>query len=83
MTLATYVRIVAQGKGRARSLTLDEVDAAMSIILSGKAASEAVGALFRCCDCAAKLTPRLPDLHGHYAGLRRTVVRADCAVGCE
>lgn len=45
MTLAPYVRIVAQGKGRARSLTLDEADAAMSIILSGEAAPEAVGAL--------------------------------------
>jgi len=45
MTLAPYVRIVAQGKGRARSLTLDEADAAMSVILSGDAAQEAVGAL--------------------------------------
>ena len=45
MTLAPYVRIVAQGKGRARSLTLDEADAAMSVILSGDAAPEAVGAL--------------------------------------
>ena len=45
MTLATYVRIVAQGKGRARSLTCDEADAAMSLILSGDAVPEAVGAL--------------------------------------
>ncbi|MGJ8611127.1 MAG: glycosyl transferase family protein [Octadecabacter sp.] len=45
MTLAPYVRIVAQGKGRARSLTLDEADTAMSAILSGDAAPEAIGAL--------------------------------------
>lgn len=45
MTLAPYVRIVAQGKGRARSLTLDEADAAMTLMLSGESAPEAIGAL--------------------------------------
>lgn len=45
MTLAPYVRIVAQGKGRARSLTLDEASEAMSVILSGQAAPEAIGGL--------------------------------------
>lgn len=45
MTLAPYVRIVAQGKGRARALTMKEAEAAMSVILSGQAAPEAVGAL--------------------------------------
>ncbi len=45
MTLAPFVRIVAQGKGRARSLTQSEATEAMSLILSGKAAPEAVGAL--------------------------------------
>ena len=45
MSLAPYVRIVAQGKGRARSLTLDEAEAAMSLILSKDAAPEALGAL--------------------------------------
>ncbi len=45
MSLAPYVRIVAQGKGRARPLTQDEACAAMTLILSGAAAPEAVGAL--------------------------------------
>ncbi len=45
MTLAPFVRIVAQGKGRARAMTQDEAFEAMSIILDGKAAPEAVGAL--------------------------------------
>ncbi|MBT0958302.1 glycosyl transferase family protein [Alphaproteobacteria bacterium KMM 3653] len=45
MTLAPYVRIVAQGKGRARPLTQDEAQEAMTLILSGKAAPEALGAL--------------------------------------
>lgn len=45
MTLAPFVRIVAQGKGRARPLTLEEARAAMTLILSGTAAPEAVGAL--------------------------------------
>lgn len=45
MTLAPYVRIVAQGKGRARSLNFEEARQAMGIILTGDAAPEAVGAL--------------------------------------
>lgn len=45
MTLAPFVRIVARGKGRARSLTLPEADAAMSVMLSGEAAPEALGAV--------------------------------------
>ena len=45
MSLAPYVRIVAQGKGRARPLSMAEADTAMSVILSGEAAPEAVGAL--------------------------------------
>lgn len=45
MSLAPFVRIVAQGKGRARALSLDEAHEAMSIILEGRAAAEAVGAL--------------------------------------
>jgi anthranilate phosphoribosyltransferase len=45
MTLAPFVRIVAQGKGRARALTQDEAAQAMTLILSGRAAPEAVGAL--------------------------------------
>lgn len=45
MTLAPFVRIVAQGKGRARSLTQNEACDAMALMLSGDAAPEAVGAL--------------------------------------
>lgn len=45
MTLAPFVRIVAQGKGRARPLTQDEATQAMGVILRGDAAPEAVGAL--------------------------------------
>lgn len=45
MSLAPFVRIVAQGKGRARPLTLEEAQEAMSLILDQKAAPEAVGAL--------------------------------------
>ncbi|MEP5155353.1 glycosyl transferase family protein, partial [Planktotalea sp.] len=45
MTLAPYVRIVAQGKGRARPLELSEAREAMTLMLSGNAAPEAVGAL--------------------------------------
>lgn len=45
MTLAPFVRIVAQGKGRARPLSMSEADKAMSVILSGQAEPEAVGAI--------------------------------------
>ncbi len=45
MTLAPYIRIVARGKGRARSLTKPEATEAMGLILSGKADPEAIGAL--------------------------------------
>ena len=45
MSLAPFVQIVARGKGRARSMTCDEAREAMSVILKGDAAPEAVGAL--------------------------------------
>ncbi|MFK7868367.1 MAG: glycosyl transferase family protein [Roseobacter sp.] len=45
MSLAPFVRVVAQGKGRARALSLNEAQQAMTLILSGDAAPEAVGAL--------------------------------------
>lgn len=45
MTLAPFVRIVAQGEGRARAMTLNEAQEAMAVILEGRAAPEAVGAL--------------------------------------
>lgn len=43
--LAPFVAILGRGQGRARSLTQDEAFAAMSVILAGDAAPEAVGAL--------------------------------------
>lgn len=45
MTLAPFVQIVARGQGRARSMTLAEAQEAMTLILAGNAAPEAVGAL--------------------------------------
>ena len=43
--LAPYVAILGRGPGRSRSLTMDEAHAALSIVLSGEAEPEAVGAL--------------------------------------
>lgn len=45
MSLSSYVRIVARGKGRARSFTLDEAHEAMTLMLSGRAEPEAIGAI--------------------------------------
>jgi anthranilate phosphoribosyltransferase len=45
MTLARFVQIVARGKGRARAMTMPEAQEAMTLILAGDAAPEAVGAL--------------------------------------
>lgn len=45
MTLAPYVQIVARGQGRARAMTMAEAQEAMTLILNGEAAPEAVGAL--------------------------------------
>ncbi len=43
--LAPYVAILGRGQGRARSLTMPEARAAMSVILAGDAAPEAIGAM--------------------------------------
>lgn len=43
--LAPYVRILGRGPGRTRALTRDEAREAMTLILDGRAAPEAVGAL--------------------------------------
>ncbi|CTQ51479.1 glycosyl transferase family protein [Jannaschia donghaensis] len=43
--LAPFVAILGRGQGRARSLTRDEAFAAMTEILDGRAAPEAIGAL--------------------------------------
>jgi len=66
MTLAPFVRIVAQGKGRARPLTLDEARDAMTVILSGNAAPEALGALLMVLRlmCATRWMRRLCSVMG-------------------
>jgi anthranilate phosphoribosyltransferase len=43
--LAPFVQIVARGKGRARAMTMAEAQEAMTLILEGQAAPEAIGAL--------------------------------------
>ena len=45
MTLAPYIRILGRGPSRARALTREEAGEAMTLILSGAAAPEAIGAL--------------------------------------
>lgn len=45
MTLAQHVRTLGRGPGRSRSLTRDEAEDAMRLMLSGAAAPEALGAL--------------------------------------
>lgn len=70
MTLAPYVRIVAQGKGRARALTQEEAFEAMTIILRGDAAPEAIGALLM----VMRLRGEIPEeIAGFTAALRAHV----------
>ncbi len=45
MSLAPFVQIVARGQGRARAMTTGEAQEAMTLILNGDAAPEAIGAL--------------------------------------
>ena len=45
MSLADHVRTLGRGQGRSRSLTQDEAQAAMALMLQGDAAPEAIGAL--------------------------------------
>ena len=70
MTLAPFVRIVAQGKGRARAMSRDEAFSAMQAILSGAAAPEAVGALLM----VLRLRGEEPqEIAGFVAALRETL----------
>ena len=75
MTLAPYVAILGRGQGRARSLTQEEAEAAMTCILSGDAAPEALGALLmllrmkgevaeEIAGFTAAARASLPDWHG-------------------
>lgn len=70
MTLAPFVRIVAQGKGRARSLTQAEAHDAMALMLSGDAAPEAVGALLMVLRLRGETDE---EIAGFTAALRETV----------
>lgn len=45
MNLSEYVRILGRGPGRSRSLSFEEAQDAMRLMLSGEAAPEAIGAL--------------------------------------
>ncbi|WP_146588206.1 glycosyl transferase family protein [Puniceibacterium confluentis] len=45
MSLAPYVRILGRGPGRSRGLSRDEAAEAMTVVLEGKAAPEATGAM--------------------------------------
>lgn len=70
MSLAPFVSIVARGKGRGRPLTLAEAQEAMTIILRGDAAPEAVGALFM----VLRLRGEVPEeIAGFTAALRAHV----------
>lgn len=70
MSLAPYVQIVARGQGRARPLSLEEATAAMTLILSGDAAPEAIGALLM----VLRLRGEVPsEIAGFTAALRAYV----------
>lgn len=71
MSLAPFVRIVARGKGRARAMTMDEAQEAMTLILQGDAAPEAVGALLM----VMRLRGEVPEeIAGFTAALRAHVM---------
>ncbi len=72
MSLAPYVQIVARGKGRARAMTLEEAQEAMTLILQGNAAPEAVGALLMVMrlrgETAAEIAGFTAALRAHMCG---------------
>ena len=73
MSLAPFVQSVARGKGRARPLTLAEAQEAMTLILQGKAAPEAVGALLMVLrlrgETAAEIAGFTAALRAHVTGV--------------
>ncbi|WP_278921974.1 glycosyl transferase family protein [Pseudophaeobacter profundi] len=80
MTLAPFVRIVAQGKGRARPLTQTEAQAAMALILAGKAAPEALGALLMVLRLRGETDS---EIAGFTAALRAATRLPDTAKGAD
>jgi anthranilate phosphoribosyltransferase len=68
--LAQHVRTLGRGPGRSRSLTFAEAEDAMAVILGGKAAPEAVGALLM----LMRFRGETPDeIAGFVAALRATL----------
>lgn len=57
--LAPFVAILGRGQGRARSLTQDEARAAMTEILGGGAAPEAIGALLMLLRMRGEIAPEI------------------------
>lgn len=76
MSLAPYVRIVAQGAARARPLTQDEAQEAMSLILAGNAEPEALGALLMVLRLRGETTA---EIAGFTAALRATTASLPAA----
>lgn len=74
MTLAPYVRILGRGPGRSRSLTRDEAREAMSLMLTGAAAPEALGALLMLLRMKGEVAEEI-------AGFAEAA-QATCGTGC-
>ncbi|MEO1550326.1 MAG: glycosyl transferase family protein [Pseudomonadota bacterium] len=68
MTLAPFVATLGRGPGRSRSLRFEEAQAAMRIMLSGKAAPEAIGALLM----LMRMKGETPDEIAGFAQAART-----------
>lgn len=77
MSLAPYLRLIAVGPGRARSLSQPEARAAMELILAGQASAEAIGGFLMVLrhrgETAAEVAgfaQALQSLAGEWASLR-------------
>ncbi len=62
MSLSSHVRTLGRGPGRSRSLTQDEAFDAMSLMLRGDAAPEAVGALLMLLRMKGETAPEIAGL---------------------
>ncbi|MEJ6392699.1 glycosyl transferase family protein [Gymnodinialimonas sp. 2305UL16-5] len=70
MSLSDHVRTLGRGPGRSRSLTRNEAEDAMALMLSGKAAPEAVGALLMLLRMKGETAEEIAGLaHGAQANL--------------
>ena len=59
MSLTPFVQILARGQGRARSLDLDEAEAAMAIMLGATAEPEALGAILMLLRMKGEVAPEI------------------------